>query len=75
MTRRKAEPAKAGKKTREVPHAATASDESECGPASKIIDMKGLSAEDALRLALTTPWRDEKKKTAGPDAPGPAGND
>lgn len=67
MTRRKDEPANAGKRKQAGKQAAAGPDEPECGPASKIIDMKGMSAEDALRLALATPWRDDKKKTADPE--------
>lgn len=55
MTRRNEEPAMAGKKKRTVKKATAGPGEYEPGPASKIIDMKGLSAEDALRLALATP--------------------
>lgn len=66
MTRKKAEPPAGGKKKRGKPSTSEPA-ESEPGPASKIIDLKGMSAEEALKLALSTPWPVEKKKAADPE--------
>ena len=67
MTKKKEEPAKAGKKKRADKQSTAGPDESEPGPASKIIDLKGMTAEEALKLALATPWPAEKK-TAGKES-------
>jgi len=75
LTKKKAATPAASGKQRRGKQSGAGSAESEPGPASKIIDLKGLSGEEALKLALATPWPAEKRKAAGPDVDSePAGS-